>query len=128
MSTAHARKESEDFKQIAPTVYAALLALGQAIEGSGLEKDMLELIKLRASQLNGCAFCVQYHLNIARKLHIAQEKLDLVAVWRDAGSFSDRECAAFAWTEILTDGRDREYPTRPMPQRWSSFRCRSWYF
>ena len=103
MSTLHARKESEDFKQIAPAAYAAIMSLGKAIEDSGLGKELLELIKIRASQINGCAFCAQLHLNIARKHDIPQEKLDLVAVWRDAGIFSERERAALAWTETLTD-------------------------
>ena len=103
MSTLHARKESEDFKQIVPAAYAAIMALGKAIEESGLDKKLLELLKIRASQINGCAFCAQLHLNVARKHDVPQEKLDLVAVWRDAGIFSDRERAAFAWTEILTD-------------------------
>ncbi len=54
------------------------------------------------SQINGCAFCLQLHLDIARKLGIAAEKLDLVAVWREAGVFSTREMAALAWAEALT--------------------------
>ena len=77
MSTLHARKEAEDFKQIAPAAYAAIMALGKAIEESGLNKQLLELVKIRASQINGCAFCAQLHLNIARKHDVAQEKLDL---------------------------------------------------
>lgn len=103
MSIPHARKEWSDFKEIAPDANAAILALGQAIEKSGIEKEVLELIKLRASQINGCAFCAQYHLNILRTLNVPQEKLDLVAVWRDAGIFSRRERAALDWTETLTD-------------------------
>ena len=104
MPTLHARKEAEDFKQIAPAACTAIMALGKAIEESGLNKQLLELVKIRASQINGCAFCAQLHLNIARMHDVPQEKLDLVAVWRDAGIFSDDERAALAWTEILTDG------------------------
>lgn len=59
-------------------------------------------MKLRASQLNGCAFCLQLHLNQARKLALSPAKIDLVAVWREAGVFSDRERAALMWTESLT--------------------------
>ncbi len=69
---------------------------------SGLDKALTELIKIRASQINGCAFCVQFHLNLARKAGVPQTKLDLVAVWRDAGVFTAREMAALAWTEALT--------------------------
>jgi AhpD family alkylhydroperoxidase len=91
------------FAKAAPAVHAALLALGKSVEESGLEKTLTELVKLRASQINGCAFCLQYHLDIARKLGIAAEKLDLVAAWREAGVFSPREMAALAWTETLTE-------------------------
>ncbi|SEE24686.1 alkylhydroperoxidase AhpD family core domain-containing protein [Rhizobiales bacterium GAS188] len=103
MSQSHARMEQAKFRQVAPPVGAALQALSQAAVEAGLEKELLELIKLRASQMNGCAFCVQYHLNEARRLGIPGEKLDLVIVWREAGVFSEREAAAFAWTETLTD-------------------------
>jgi AhpD family alkylhydroperoxidase len=82
--------------------HAALIALGDSVDGSGLEKPLTELIKLRASQMNGCAFCIQYHLNVARRLGLAAEKLDLVAAWREAGVFTPREMAALAWTESLT--------------------------
>ncbi|MHB1515499.1 MAG: carboxymuconolactone decarboxylase family protein [Acidiferrobacteraceae bacterium] len=103
MPISHARLERTDFRRIAPAAEAAILALGQVLEESGIEQGLLELIKLRASQINGCSFCTQYHLNIARKLDIPRRKLDLIAVWRDAGVFSDRECAALAWTEMVTD-------------------------
>jgi AhpD family alkylhydroperoxidase len=63
---------------------------------------LLELIKLRASQINGCAFCVQFHILQAESLGIAADKLNLVVVWREAPLFSARERAALAWTEALT--------------------------
>lgn len=90
------------YDQTAPAVIAALYALGKAVDDSGLDKSLTELIKVRASQINGCAFCVQYHLNVARKLEVSPAKLDLVAAWRDAGVFSARERSALAWTEALT--------------------------
>jgi AhpD family alkylhydroperoxidase len=92
----------QEFKDLAPDAYDALAALSKAVSNSGIEPDLIELIKLRASQINGCAFCTQYHLNAARKLGVPSEKLDLLVVWRDAGIFSPREQAAFAWTEELT--------------------------
>lgn len=101
--SSHVRKEGEDFKRLAPAAHAAIMALGKAIEESGLSKELLELIKIRVSQINGCTFCTQLHLNVARRQGVAQEKLDLVAVWRDADIFSDTERAALAWAEILTD-------------------------
>ena len=97
-----ARMEFAEFERIAPEARAALSALSKAVGDSGLDKGLTELIKIRASQINGCAFCVQFHLNMARKLQLAQTKMDLVAVWRDAGVFTKREMAALAWTEVLT--------------------------
>ncbi len=96
------RMTYEDFAKAAAAPHAALRALGTGVDESGLEKPLTELIKLRASQLNGCAFCIQFHLDMARKLGVPGEKLDLVAAWRDAGVFSAREMAALAWTETLT--------------------------
>jgi AhpD family alkylhydroperoxidase len=99
----HVRFDYEAFRKLAPGAHAALLALGKAVDESGLDKAITELVKLRASQINGCAFCVQIHLNVARKIGVDQAKLDLVAAWKDAGVFSAKECAALAWTETLTD-------------------------
>jgi AhpD family alkylhydroperoxidase len=101
MST-EARIDYPAFNQFAPAATAALSALSKAAADSGLDKQLIELLKIRASQINGCAFCVQYHLNLARKANLSQTKLDLVAVWREAGIFNAKEMAALAWTEELT--------------------------
>ena len=98
----HARKEYGDFQKLAPDAYEGVLALGGFAAKAGLEKPLLELIKLRASQINGCAFCVQYHILQAEKLGVPVDKLNLVVVWREAPRFSARERAALAWTEALT--------------------------
>ena len=98
----HARIEREDFKVLAPEVNDMVLALSQAAAKAGIDKQLLELIKLRASQINGCAFCVQYHILQAESLGISADKLNLVVVWREAPLFSARERAALAWTEALT--------------------------
>jgi len=98
----HARSEYEDFKTIAPDAYELVLALGQLAAKAGLDKQLLELVKLRASQINGCAFCVQYHILVGVKLGVPTDKLNLVVVWREAPQFSQRERAALAWTEALT--------------------------
>jgi AhpD family alkylhydroperoxidase len=92
----------ENFAKIAPAAQSALLAMGKTADDSGLDKGLIELMKLRVSQINNCAFCLQIHLNVARKLGVAQEKLDLVATWAEAGVYSDKECAALAWAEALT--------------------------
>jgi|SRR5580704_5442697 AhpD family alkylhydroperoxidase len=102
MQMSHARSEPNDFKAQAPDAYDIVAALGQAAAKAGIDKQLLELVKLRASQINGCAFCVQYHILQAESLGIAADKLNLLVVWREAPLFSARERAALAWTEALT--------------------------
>jgi AhpD family alkylhydroperoxidase len=91
----------QEFTKAAPAAQAALLAMGKAVEETGLDKQLVELVKLRVSQINNCAFCLQIHLNVARRIGVPQEKLDLVATWEEAGIFTARECAALAWAEQL---------------------------
>ena len=98
----HARKEYRDFMSLTPDAYDAVLALSQIAGKAGMDRQLLELIKLRASQINGCAFCVQYHILEGEKLGVPTDKLNLVVVWREAPQFSQRERAALAWTEVLT--------------------------
>jgi AhpD family alkylhydroperoxidase len=102
MKMSHARSEYEDFKALAPDVYDTVLALGKIAAKAGIDKQLLELIKIRASQINGCAFCVQHHILLSESLGIPVDKLNLLAVWREAPPFSPRERAALAWTEALT--------------------------
>ncbi len=102
MLIGHPRIDYQTFINIAPGASAALQALEKAVDDSGLDKQLSELIKLRVSQINGCAFCIQYHLNAARKIGVDNTRLDLVAAWKDAGIFSSRESAALAWAESLT--------------------------
>jgi AhpD family alkylhydroperoxidase len=98
----NARQENSQFKQLAPDIYDAVLAMAMLAGKVGLDKQLLELVKIRASQINGCAFCVQYHILEAERLGIPQDKINLVVVWREAPQFSTRERAALAWTEALT--------------------------
>jgi len=93
--------------QAAPAVAKAYQAFSQAVKASSLEKGLLHLVDLRASQINGCAFCVDMHVKEAR-LHGERElRLHHVTVWRESPLFSARERAAFEWTETLTrlDGK-----------------------
>src|SRR6201996_3157184 len=98
----HARSEYATFRAEAPDIHEALSSLGKLATRSGLDKELIELIKIRASQINGCAFCLQYHILQAEAFGVSADKINLVAVWRDAPQFSAREQAALAWTEALT--------------------------
>ncbi|MBM3646152.1 MAG: carboxymuconolactone decarboxylase family protein [Alphaproteobacteria bacterium] len=106
----HVRVAYETFQKVAPAAQAALLAMGKSAEESGLDNAIVELVKLRVSQINNCAFCLQIHLTVARRLGVPPEKLDLVATWHEAGIFSAQECAALAWAESLTRLADRNVP------------------
>lgn len=108
------RMPKQRLYQLQPVLSQSLVALGAAAEGAGLEPTLIELVKLRASQINGCAFCLHMHAADARKLSIGQERLDVLGAWREAGCFSARESAALAWTEALTRisehaGQDEAY-------------------
>ena len=72
------------------------------VQGSGLDHSLLELVKLRASQLNGCAFCLDMHWKDARAQGESEERLYMLNVWRESSIYSERERAALAWTEALT--------------------------
>lgn len=98
-----ARIERSRFQEIAPDVVSALARLDQATAGSGLDAGLLELVRLRTSQINGCVFCIQYHLIEARRLGVPGQKLDLAVAWEEADIFTPRERAALAWTEALTE-------------------------
>ncbi len=101
-STTTARIDWPEFQKLVPEMAAGMAAINHALRNSTLEPDLRELVKIRASQLNGCAFCIQFHLNDARKIGVAAAKLDLLAAWRETAIYSDRESAALAWTERLT--------------------------
>lgn len=102
LEATNARIDWKTFQEIAPEFATAMAAITHALKKSSIEPELRELIKIRASQLNGCAFCVQFHLNNARKINVPGAKLDLLAAWREAGIFSPRECAALDWTERVT--------------------------
>lgn len=95
-------KQRLQFYAAAPEVMKAVSALNKAVEESGLERSLLHLIKLRASQINGCSFCVDMHSREAREDGETEQRLYLVAAWKESPLFSDRERAAFAWTEAVT--------------------------
>ncbi len=90
------------FREASPGAYKAMLELQRYVSRCGLEPSLLHLVTLRASQLNGCAFCIDMHWKEARAAGERDERLYAVAVWREAPFFSERERAALAWTEAVT--------------------------
>lgn len=108
MSTTYASTiphlELSDLNDSLPGVQGALREMGKAVTDTGFDKQLIELVKIRVSQINGCAYCTQLHLNIARQLGVSQARLDLLAVWRETSRrYSRRERVALGWAEALTD-------------------------
>ena len=95
-------RERLDYEKASPAGYKAMLGLEQFVKKCGLEHPLLELVKMRASQINGCAFCLKMHSSDARKAGESEERLYLLDAWEEAPVYSPRERAALAWTEALT--------------------------
>jgi len=91
-----------DAMKIAPGAYKAMAALQTYVDGSGLERPLLYLVQMRASQINGCAFCIAMHSQEARKAGESDERMLMLDAWREAPLYSARERAALAWTEAVT--------------------------
>lgn len=91
-----------DVTKVSPAVYQAAAALQMYVDQSGLDAKLRELIKIRASQINGCAFCLAMHTRDARKIGETDERMHLLAAWREAPVYSARERAALAWVEAIT--------------------------
>ncbi|HEY5338075.1 MAG TPA: carboxymuconolactone decarboxylase family protein [Rhizomicrobium sp.] len=86
----------------APDAVKAMMALETYVQGCGLEKSLIELVKMRASQINGCAFCLDMHSRDARAAGETEQRLYVLPAWRETMLFDARERAALAWTEALT--------------------------
>ena len=95
-------KPRMNFYQAAPETIKALVAVETQIQSSGLEQSLIELVRTRASQINGCAYCINMHTQDARKHGETEERLYLLNAWREAPFYTDRERAALAWTEAVT--------------------------
>ena len=91
-----------NFYQAAPETIKSLTAVETQIQSSGLEQSLIELVRTRASQINGCAFCINMHAQDARKHGESEQRLYLLNAWREAPLYTDRERAALAWTEAVT--------------------------
>ena len=87
---------------VEPELMKVILTMSEKIAASGLEHSLLELVKIRTSQLNGCAFCLHMHTRDARAHGETEERIYLLSAWRESPLFTDRERAAMAWTEALT--------------------------
>ncbi|MCC6394411.1 MAG: carboxymuconolactone decarboxylase family protein [Bryobacterales bacterium] len=96
-----------DYREVAPGALEAMYAVERYARNSGLDRKLLELVRLRASQINGCAYCVDMHTKDARVEGETEQRLYAVVVWKEAPFFTPRERAALAWTEAVTlVGRD----------------------
>ena len=99
-----------DFTRISMQSLKPLFALGAQVEASGLEHALLELVKMRSSQLNGCAYCLDMHSKDARAAGETEQRLYLLDAWRETSLYSERERAALAWTEAVTRVADGHVP------------------
>ena len=91
-----------NFYQTAPDAIKALSAVETQVQASGLEQSLIELVRTRASQINGCAYCINMYTQDARKHGESEQRLYLLNAWREAPVYTDRERAALAWTEAVT--------------------------
>lgn len=97
---------------VAPAQLKQFLDYSGTVHESGLEHSLIELVKIRASQINGCANCLNMHTSDARKAGETEQRLHLLAAWHEAPLFSDRERAALDWTDHLTLIADKRAPDR----------------
>jgi len=95
-------KQRLDYKSIAPDGVKAMLGLESYVHRSGLDVNLLELVKIRVSQINHCAWCLDMHTKDARARGETEQRLYLVSAWREAPFYTERERAALAWAEAVT--------------------------
>src|SRR5262249_21198531 len=91
-----------DYTRVAPGAFQAMLGLGRYLTESSLEPALLDLVKLRASQINGCAYCIDMHWKDSRAEGASEQKLYGLDAWAESPYYTDRERAALAWTEAVT--------------------------
>jgi AhpD family alkylhydroperoxidase len=98
------------YTQVAPDSLKAMYRLEKYVRSSGLEPSLLELIRVRASQINGCAYCIDMHTKNARIRGESEQRLYLLDAWQEVPFYTDRERAALAWTEAVTKVFDEHVP------------------
>ena len=99
----------------------AMFGLEKFVRGSGLPENLVQLVKLRVSQINGCAYCIDMHSKDLRAAGETEQRLYLLDAWREAPFYSERERAAFAWAEALTLVREGHVPDEEFEQARSRF-------
>jgi AhpD family alkylhydroperoxidase len=99
-----------NYGKVAPAAIKAMRGLEEYVASSGLEKSLYELVKTRASQINGCAFCLDMHTKDARKAGETEQRLYALSAWHETPFYSERERAALEWTEALTLISDTDVP------------------
>ncbi|GGF29378.1 alkyl hydroperoxide reductase AhpD [Aliidongia dinghuensis] len=97
-----ARIDYARFRSLTERTAAALVSISAAVKESGLDPKIIELVKVRASQINGCAFCLHMHVAEARAIGERDDRLHLLSAWHESPFFTPRERAALAWTDALT--------------------------
>lgn len=99
-----------DYARVAPGVYQSMLGLSKYLSTCGLDESLVNLIWLRASQINGCAYCIDMHWKDLRFAGEEEQRLYGLDAWQESPYYSDRERAALAWTEAVTNVRDGRVP------------------
>lgn len=99
-----------NYSEVAPNAIKGMLELEKYVHGSGLERPLYELVKTRASQINGCAYCIDMHTKDARKAGETEQRLYALNAWRETPFYTERERAALAWTEALTLISENDVP------------------
>lgn len=99
-----------NYAKASPAATKAMLVLQRAVNESSIEKSLQELVKLRASQINGCAYCIDMHFKDAKAMGESDERLYMLSAWHEATCYTDRERAALLWTDTLTRIADQQVP------------------
>lgn len=109
-----------DFYKASPEALKAMMGLEQYINHCGIDAKLLHLMKLRASQINGCSFCVDMHSADAKKAGENERRINTVVAWRETNFFTEKERAALAWTEAVTLVSETHVPDVTSMKKWPS--------
>ena len=112
--------------EAAPDAMRAVQRVESYIQQCGLEKSLIELVKMRASQINGCAYCLHVHSSDARRAGETEQRLYLLDAWHEAPLYTEREGAALAWTEALTRVSETRAPMRSTKKSADTSATRNW--